>query len=259
MIDDNTLAPTKAEVLDVSGLRHGFFTRQGGISSGLYDSLNAGPGSNDTANLIVENRRRIAAYLGVAPAFLVSPYQFHSSDVIVVDAPFSGERPRADAVVTAKAGLAIGVVTADCGPLLFADLRAGVIGAAHAGWQGAAGGVIENTIAAMEKLGSLRSNIVAVLGPTISQSNYEVGADFQDKLLARDQAGAGFFIAGKAKDKRHFDLPGYILMRLARAGVKGFDTALCTYANPDRFFSYRRTTHQNEPDYGRQMSALCLE
>ena len=133
------------------------------------------------------------------------------------------------------------------------------IGAAHAGWQGAVGGIIENTIAAMENLGAKRANMVAVLGPTINQNNYEVGADFEAKILAKDSAGAAFFMAGNSPDKRQFDLPGYILMRLDRAGVAGFDTRLCTYENHDRFFSYRRTTHKHEADYGRQMSAICLE
>jgi YfiH family protein len=208
---------------------------------------------------MLENRIRVAKHLHIDSTHLLSPYQYHSAEVVTVDMPFSSERPRADAIVTNTRGLAIGVVTADCGPVLFADVDAGVIGAAHAGWQGAVGGVIENTIIAMEKLGAKRVNIIAVLGPTISQPNYEVGADFEAKLLAKDNAGAVFFAAGISADKRQFDLPGYILMRLERAGVAGFDTGLCTYEHSEHFFSYRRTTHRREADYGRQMSALCLE
>jgi polyphenol oxidase len=251
--------PAIAKELALPGLRHGFFTRAGGVSSGVYGSLNAGPGSNDLPLLVTENRSRIAKHMGVGAMQLLSPYQFHSPDVVTVDAPFSADRPRADAIVTATRGLAIGVVTADCGPVLFSDVDAGVIGAAHAGWQGAVGGVIENTIEAMEKLGAKRGNMIAVLGPTISQKNYEVRADFEAKLLARDAAGAAFFVEGNAADKRQFDLPGYIMMRLERVGVAGFDTSLCTYTHNERFFSYRRTTHKHEADYGRQMSAICLE
>ena len=259
MVEHLALVPATAKELALPGVKHGFFTRAGGVSSGLYSSLNAGPGSDDMPVSVVENRARIAAYLGASPSNLLSPYQFHSSEVVVVGARFQGERPRADAIVTAKQGFAIGVVTADCGPLLFADVKAGVVGAAHAGWQGAVGGVIENTIAAMEKLGAKRAQIVAVLGPTISQVNYEVGADFAADLLARDVDSAAYFAVGVTQDKRQFDLPGYIMMRLLRAGVEGVNTALCTYAEADRFFSYRRTTHQQEADYGRQMSALILE
>lgn len=259
MAEVNLLAPVQSQVLHAPGLHHGFFTRQGGVSAGLYASLNAGPGSNDDTALVRENLALIAVRLGVVPQNLLAPYQFHSPAVVVVKAPFIGERPRADAIVTATRGLAVGVVTADCGPLLFADVAAGVIGAAHAGWQGAVGGVIENTIAAMETLGAKRANMVAVLGPTISQENYEVGADFEVKLLGKDGAGAAFFSRGQNDDKRQFDLPGYIMMRLERAGVQGVDTGLCTYAGADRFFSFRRTTHRQEADYGRQMSALCME
>ncbi len=259
MVEHPAILPVVAEELKIAGLRHGFFTRVGGVSSGVYGSLNAGPGSNDSPELVAINRRRIAEQMGVAPTHLLSPYQIHSAAVVVVEDLFSGERPRADAIVTSTPGLAIGVVTADCGPLLFADVSAGVIGAAHAGWQGAVGGVIENTVAAMETLGAKRGNIIAVLGPTIRQLNYEVGADFETKLLVHDAKSAGFFVEGQAADKRQFDLPGYIMMRLERAGVSGFDTGLCTYAHNDRFFSYRRTTHRQEADYGRQMSAICLE
>lgn len=259
MSENPQLMPVVAKLLAKPGLRHGFFTRNGGVSSGVYASLNAGPGSNDDVSSILENRGRIATELGVKANHLLSPFQFHSSEVVIVDQPFSAERPRADGIVTAKRGLAIGVLTADCGPLLFADRKAGVIGAAHAGWKGAVGGVIENTVSAMETLGARKQDIVAVLGPTIGQGNYEVGADFEADLLARDSAGAAFFVAGLAADKRMFDLPGYIMMRLTSAGVQSENLALCTYANAGQFFSYRRSTHKSEIDYGRQLSALCLE
>jgi YfiH family protein len=245
--------------LALPGLRHGWFTRQGGVSSGVYASLNAGPGSNDDAALVAQNRARIAASMGVAASHLLSPYQYHSSEVLAVSAPFAGERPKADALVTRTPGLALAILTADCGPILFADARNGVIGAAHAGWQGALGGVIENTIAAMEKLGAERGSITAVLGPTISQPNYEVGADFEAKAVARDAASAGFFAPGAVADKRWFDLPGCILMRLGRAGVEARWTGQCTYADAGRFFSFRRTTHAGEADYGRQASVIVLE
>ena len=258
MAENPGLQPAVSKNLDFPGLHHGFFTRAGGVSSGLYQSLNAGPGSHDMPLLVTENRARIAAHFGVMPQCLLSPYQFHSADVVVVGEPFSGERPRADAIVTATRGLAIGVVTADCGPLLMVDPDAGIIGAAHAGWQGAIGGVIENTLQAMESLGAVRKRMTAVLGPTISQYNYEVGLDFKEKILGSDQAGCDFFTLGKTPEKWQFDLPGFIMMRLTKAGVAAFSTDLCTYAHPQQFFSYRRSTHQAEPDYGRQISAICL-
>jgi polyphenol oxidase len=247
------------DALATVGVRHGFFTRQGGVSTGVYASLNAGPGSRDEPALVAENRARIAHSMGVSPERLLSPYQEHSPTVVVVAHPFGVERPKADAVVTSMRGLALGIMTADCGPLLFADAAAGVIGAAHAGWQGALGGVLENTVTAMEGLGAVRSRITAVIGPTISRSNYEVGADFATRAVERDAAAGAFFSAGRMPDRMQFDLPGCIAMRLARAGVAVFDTGLCTYADEARFFSYRRTTHRGEPDYGRQLSVIALE
>ena len=182
----------------------------------------------------------------------------HSPDVIVVDAPFAGERPKADGIVTRRPGLAIGVVTADCGPVLFADARNGVVGAAHSGWRGALGGVLEATIAAMESAGAERSAITAVLGPTITQPNYEVGTAMMAEFLDGDGARERFFAPGQAADKRQFDLPGFIVDRLRASGVSASFVGLCTYAEPDRFFSFRRTTHRGEPDYGRQLSAIAL-
>jgi polyphenol oxidase len=253
------LAPVTSDALAAPGLRHGWFTRRGGVSGGVYGSLNAGPGSGDAADRVAANRALIAGHLGVSPSHLLSPFQFHSAEVVTVSAPFSGERPRADAIVTATPGLAIGVLTADCGPVLFADPAARIIGAAHAGWQGAVGGVLENTLAAMVALGARPTRIIAVLGPTITQRSYEVGADFEANVLARDPGAEPFFAAGATASKRQFDLPGYILSRLARAGVASHWTGHCTYADPELFFSYRRTTHAGEADYGRQLSAIVLE
>jgi YfiH family protein len=241
-------------------IRHAFFTRDGGVSNGIYASLNGGVGSNDAPEKVAENRARMAAALGVAPDRLVTPYQIHSAEVAVADTPWTHEtRPRADAVVTRTPGLAIGVSTADCGPLLFADPDAGVIGAAHAGWRGAFTGVIEATLAAMERLGAERARIAVALGPTISQPNYEVGPEFVERFLAADVDNARFFSDAQRRDHAMFDLNGYIADRVERAGVSDFtDLRLCTYAEPDRFYSYRRTTQRGEPDYGRHINAIAL-
>jgi hypothetical protein len=242
-------------------IRHGFFTRGGGVSKGVYATLNGGAGSNDAPGDVAENRARMAAALGVAPDHLLTAYQIHSPNVVVADKPWQAEnRPRADAIVTRTPRLAIGVSTADCGPLLFADGEARVIGAAHAGWRGAFTGVIEAVIAAMEKLGADRARIVAALGPTIRQPNYEVGPEFVERFLAADRDNARFFLASPRAGHAMFDLPGYIADRIQRAGIVRFeDIGLCTYAEPDRFFSYRRTTKNGEPDYGRHVNAIALE
>lgn len=241
------------------GIRHAFFTRRGGASTGLYEGLNAGIGSGDDRETVLANRARAAAFLGVPEASLLTPYQVHSPDVATVSAPFAGERPKADGIVTATPGLAIGVVTADCGPVLFADADAGVAGAAHAGWKGAVGGVLEATIAAMEALGARRERIEAVLGPTITQPSYEVGADMAERIASDDPQAARFFVPGASADKRLFDLPGLILSRLERAGVSARFVGRCTYGDETGFYSFRRTTHRAEPDYGRQLSAIVIE
>ena len=239
-------------------IRHGFFTRSGGVSQGVYATLNGGTGSNDTPEKVAENRARMATALGVAPERLLTAYQIHSPDVVVVDRPWS-ERPRADAIVTRTPKLAVGVSTADCGPLLFADAEAGVVGAAHAGWRGALTGVIEATVAAMEELGAKRARITAALGPTIRQSNYEVGPEFVERFLAADPANARFFAPSTREGHAMFDLTGYIAGRVQRAGIDDFaDLGLCTYAEPERFFSYRRMTRLGEPDYGRHINAIAL-
>jgi hypothetical protein len=230
------------------------------VSLGVYASLNGGVGSNDAPDKVAENRARMAAALGVSADRLLTPYQIHSPDVVVADEPWAREnRPRADAVVTRVRGLAIGVSTADCGPLLLADSEAGVIGAAHAGWRGALTGVIEATIDAMERLGADRSRIAAALGPTIRQPNYEVGPEFVERFLAADPANSRYFTQSQRAGHAMFDLTGYIADRVQRAGIEQFeDLGLCTYAEPDRFFSYRRTTRSGEPDYGRHINAIAL-
>jgi polyphenol oxidase len=250
-------APSLSEL---AGIRHAFFTREGGVSDGVYASLNGGPGSNDVPVRVVENRARMAAALGVAPDCLLTAYQIHSPDVVTVERPWGAqERPRADAIVTRARGLAIGVTTADCGPVLLADEKAGVIGAAHAGWRGAATGVLEATIAAMEHCGADRARIVAALGPMIRQENYEVGPEFISRFQAEDAANARFFRPSARPDHALFDLAGYIAARLAAAGIHHVeDLGHCTYADPRRFFSYRRSTHRREPDYGRHINAIAL-
>ena len=241
-------------------IRHAFFTREGGVSEGVYASLNGGIGSNDEPHKVRENRDRMASALGVAPSHFVTCYQIHSPDVVVAETPWTRENaPRADAIVTRVPGLAIGASTADCGPILFADAQAGVIGATHAGWKGALTGVLESTVAAMEKLGARRSRINAALGPMIRQPNYEVGGEFIERFKAADAANTRFFAAAGRPGHAMFDLPGYIRSRLERAEINGVeDVELCTYADPDRFFSYRRTTHRAEPDYGRHINAIAL-
>jgi YfiH family protein len=241
-------------------IHHAFFTRSGGVSQGVYASLNGGVGSNDAPEKIAENRARMAAALGVKPDRLLTAYQIHSPDVVVAEEPWTREnRPRADAIVTRVPHLAIGVSTADCGPLLFADSEAGVIGAAHAGWRGALTGVIEATVAAMEQLGADRERIVGALGPTIRQPNYEVGPEFVERFHAADASNSRFFSPAKRQGHAMFDLSGYIIERIRRAGIVDFeDLGLCTYAEPERFFSYRRTTQTGEPDYGRHINAIAL-
>jgi polyphenol oxidase len=255
------LAPVLSPALSaLPGIRHAFFTREGGVSEGpVYGSLNGGMGSGDDKAKVGENRRRMAAFLHVEPSNLVSVWQVHSPDCLHVTAPWPGERPKADAMATATGGMALGVATADCGPVLFADPSAGVVGAAHAGWKGAIGGVIEATLQRMETLGATRRNVIAVLGPMLSQQNYEVGPEFVARFVAEDAANARFFIPSSKAEHAMFDLPEYNMERLARAGVgRAENLTLCTYADEQRFYSYRRTTHRKEPDYGRLISAICL-
>jgi len=244
----------------LAGIRHAFFTREGGVSSGIYASLNGGVGSDDARENVRENRARMATALGLAREALITAYQIHSADVVVADAPWPDEsRPRADAIVTRAPHFAIGVSTADCGPVLLADTKAGVIGAAHAGWRGALAGITDAAIAAMESLGADRKRIAAVIGPTIRQPSYEVGPDLVERFIAADKTNERFFRPSARERHALFDLPGYIAARLARAGIASIeDVGACTYAEPERFFSFRRATHRGEPDYGRHVNAITL-
>ena len=243
-----------ADLQSLPGIAHGFFGRDGGLSTGVYASLNCGPGSRDDPAAVAGNRARVVEALAPG-ARLVSLAQVHSAQVHIVDQAWNFDSRRdGDGMATAEAGVMLGILTADCTPVLFADVEAGVIGAAHAGWKGALAGVLENTIAAMATLGAKPSRIRAAIGPTISQANYEVGAD----MMARfDAADSGFFIPSDRPDHRRFDLPGYARMRLERAGVGQIaDLGLCTYPPSNGFYSYRRTTHLGEADYGREISAI---
>ncbi len=249
-----------AAALALPGIRHAFFTRDGGVSGGCYATLNGGVGSDDSAANVAENRARMAAALGVEPRCLLTAYQIHSPDVVVAEAPWTNEaRPRADGIVTRLPALAIGVSTADCGPVLFAEAQAGVVGAAHAGWRGALAGVVEATVEAMEQLGAARQKIRAALGPMIRQANYEVGPDLISRFAAADPESEAFFRPATRAGHALFDLSGYVAARLRRAGIGHVDdVGLCTYADPARFFSYRRATHRAEHDYGRHVNAIVL-
>lgn len=242
-----------------AGIRHGYFTRVGGVSQGIYAGLNTGAGSDDDQALVAENRRRVAVWMGVPVDKLLTAWQVHSPDVIVAREPFPGDRPKADALVTDRPGIAIGASSADCGPVLFADPKARVVGAAHAGWKGAFTGVLENTVATMESLGARRENIVAVLGPSIGAAKYEVGPEFFERFVAADAANAGYFKPSGKAGHSLFDLNLYTVDRLTKAGVTACALNRCTYAEEDLFYSYRRTTHRREPDYGRHISAIVLE
>lgn len=262
MLDRTRPDPLRSPLLDPArtrGVRHGFFTRQGGVSQGLYQGLNVGLGSGDERAAVLENRRRVAGWLGVAPQNLLTVHQVHSSDVVTVDGPLGAERPQADALVTDRPGLALGALAADCGPVLFADAEARVIAAAHAGWKGALTGILENTIIAMEGLGAERGRITAVLGPSISQDNYEVGPEFIARFTAADPVNERWFRPSDMAGHALFDLNGYTLARLTAAGVTAAALGRCTYAEEDMLYSYRRATHRGESDYGRQISAIVLE
>lgn len=242
----------------LSPLRHGFFTRRGGASSGVFAGLNCGAGSSDQAEVVAINRARVAAAMQVGPESLLGVHQVHSPDVAVVGAGGLPPGTRADALVTDRPGVALTVLTADCMPVLLADTEAGVIGAAHAGWRGALAGVLEATVEAMEALGADRDDIAAVIGPCISQRAYEVGPEVLAAFEAEDPDAARFFANGQG-DRYLFDLPGLGLARLRAAGVGHAEwTRHCTYSDPDRFYSYRRSTHLAEADYGRLISAIRL-
>ncbi|MGE0238381.1 MAG: peptidoglycan editing factor PgeF [Parvibaculaceae bacterium] len=249
-----------SELQSVRSLRHGFFTRQGGHSAGLFASLNCGFGSGDDKPTVARNRAAAGEQLGVAGDGLLTVWQWHSADVIVADAPWDVlAPPKGDAIVTTTPGLAIAVLTADCAPILFADAEAGVIGAAHAGWKGAFSGVSDATVAVMEENGARRERITAIIGPTISRQAYEVGPDFAAQFIAEAPDNADFFTPSERARHQMFDLPAYLQRRMTRLGVgRVVDMGLCTYSDEDRFYSYRRATHRNEKDYGRQISAIVL-
>ena len=249
-----------AESLQIPGLAHGFFTRLGGVSQGVYASLNGGVGSRDDREAVTENRARIAAALGTPPERLAVPFQIHSPDAVAINELWPpSARPHCDALVTATPGLALGVTGADCGMILFADQRARVIGAAHAGWKGALTGVVEATVTAMERLGARRSDIVAALGPCIGHASYEVGPEFVAAFQGAGDDAARYFAPSRRVGHSMFNLNAYIAERAARAGVGRFeDLHLDTYADERRFFSYRRATHRKEPDYGRLLSVIVM-
>ncbi len=245
----------------LAGIRHGFFTRAGGVSTGIYDSLNCGHGSDDAREAVTENRRRVAVALGQREAAQVlTLYQVHSATALVVDRALPREAlPKADALVTRTRGLVVGALAADCTPVLFADPEAGVVAAAHAGWRGAFTGVLEATIATMEAEGARRASIRAAVGPCIGQDAYEVGPEFEAQFLAADPAYARFFRRASAEARPHFDLPGFVEARLQAAGLAAVERrSPCTFTNDSSFYSYRRTTRAKHPDYGRQISAIVL-
>ena len=249
----------KSANLSVPSIAHGFFGRRGGVSKGIYESLNCGPGSNDSRDDVMVNRTRATAALS-PDATLVTLYQVHSGEAVTVTAPWEiPENPKADAMATDRPGIALGILTADCAPILLADPEARIIGAAHAGWNGALSGVVESVLAAMRRLGARPKRIRAAIGPCISQKAYEVGPEFQLRFVSADPANARFFAASPRADHWQFDLPAYLTQRLKQADVESVELlGACTYAREDDFFSYRRTTHRKEPDYGRELSAIVL-
>lgn len=244
---------------DLVGAPHAFLSRDDGVSTGIYQGLNCGPGSDDDPDNVRENRRIAASIIsGRRDTPLVSLYQIHSNKVAVVTSDWGEERPKADAMVTTQPGIILGILTADCTPVLFADMKAGVVAAAHAGWQGALGGVVENTIATMEQCGANRANISAAIGPTIGQTSYEVGTDFEARFLKKNASFSQFFLEGKDAAHRQFNLPAFAESRLKTSEVGAIhNCGIDTYASEDHF-SYRRTTHRGEADYGRQLSGIML-
>ena len=258
--DTQTPEPLTLPALQAGGVVHGFFTREGGVSQGIYAGLNCGPGSGDDREHVRQNRRRAKAALGLAAGDLVSLHQAHTAECVTVTRPWpDGERPRADGMATDRANVALGVLTADCAPVLFVDPQARVIGAAHAGWRGAVDGVLDSTVDAMVALGAQRGRIVAGIGPTIGPESYEVGPEFPDRVAAGPLAADGFFQPAARDGHFLFDLPGYVRARLQRAGVGQADwIEEDTVPDATRFFSYRRATHNGEGDYGRLLSAIAL-
>ena len=243
-------------LLDLPGVAHAFFTRRGGVSTGLYESLNVGAGSQDDPVAVAENRRRCAEHLG---GELVTAYQVHSATALVADGPWPAGPPQADAVVSPTQGVICGALAADCAPILLVDAQARVVAAVHAGWKGALTGVAEAAIDRLERLGARRSSLRAAIGPCIGPASYEVGLEFVKRFLDQDRAYARFFESGETHEKRMFDLPGFVLARLAAAGVERAEwVGRDTCAEPELFFSNRRAFKRGEPDYGRLLSAIVL-
>ena len=244
----------------MNGIKHGFFTREGGVSDGIYQSLNCGYGSDDDGASVAENRHRVAKHLGARHTDVLTVHQIHSAEALIVEQPFAADlRPRADAMVTNVPGLAIGALAADCTPVLFADSDSGVVGCAHAGWRGALAGILEATLNAMETIGAAQHRICAAIGPTIHQHNYEVGPEFEQNFLGQCSENATFFVRPKPQSRPHFDLPGFCRSRLVAAGVGSIeDIGRCTYDDDSLFYSFRRKCHRSEPDYGRQISAIVV-
>jgi polyphenol oxidase len=256
---ETRLTPIRSIMLSqLTGIAHGFYGRAGGVSSGIYESLNAGTGSDDDRANVAENRRRIAVDMGVTPDRLMSAYQIHSAEAIMVDKPFSGERPKVDALVTRCPSLATTILTADCAPVLFADPSARIVAAAHAGWKGAVGGILEATVEKMCKLGAAKSRIVAAIGPCIAQASYEVGPEFVAHFINLDEANARFFVPGNG-DRSQFDLKRFCAARLRAVGLGAIDVMPHdTCALETDFFSNRRRNLSGEPDYGRNLSAIRI-
>lgn len=255
------MAITSARLSQVPGVRHGFFTRAGGISTGIFAELNCGGrGTAEPEAVVDENRRRVAVQLDIVPASLVSVHQVHGPGVVTVDRPWEADaRPKADAMVTRRPGIGLGILTADCAPVLFADARAGVVGAAHAGWKGAFAGVLQATVAAMEALGARHEHIVAAVGPAIAQPSYEVDAVFRARFIEKEPQYARFFSAADSSGHYLFQLPEFVEFQLAVAGITMVDQlSRDTYREEEYFFSYRRSVHRGEPDYGRQISVIAL-
>ncbi len=255
------LVLTARNLSQTAAIAHGFFGRQGGVSQSLYASLNCGPGSGDERSHVLENRRRVLESLskGAASA-LVTLYQIHSPRAVTVTTPWDiGAAPHADAMATNQSGVALGILTADCAPVLLADAEAKVIGAAHAGWKGAEGGVIAAVVETMTSLGARRERIRAAIGPCIAQANYEVGPEFYARFVEAEPGDARFFVPSKRRDHWQFDLEGFVARRLAQAGIGAVEPlSACTYAREADFFSFRRTTHRRQADYGRNLSAILL-
>ncbi|MFK8034462.1 MAG: peptidoglycan editing factor PgeF [Hyphomicrobiales bacterium] len=256
----NNLSPIRHDTLTDGNLKHGFYGRAGGVSKGIYSGLNCGVGSDDVQKDVMKNRDRLVDDLVGTNAPLITPYQIHSPTCVAVSGPWKDdEQVKCDALATATPGIVIAIGTADCGPVLFADKGAGVIAAAHSGWKGAVGGVLESTIAIMEELGAKRDNIFAVLGPTISQSSYEVGTEFKSTFLEYDPSNSAYFENGRDESHFQFNLPAYVVDRLHSCGIANAEwTGQCTYLEEAAYFSYRRTTHKSEPDYGRQLAAISI-